>query len=360
MILKLSLFLVLFVFFTQNIFSQIGIGTTNPHESAIVEIQSTTKGFLPPRLTINERNLISIPAPGLLIYNKSIACIETYNGLYWFNHCCSKIVNSGLSNVSEHTVLELEFDDVNNIKDHLNANIVANGFIETINSVEGNNYNISEIHNNEAANGTPQDTLFKFIVSNQEKPPYTASHFIKRTRNSTVNGYGNNNYLTVDVPDIENSDFEIFAVARFSNSGQQGNYASIFHTRKWNPTVPTDGIGESFQISAGHSAIGTADKYNLRHDGVNGNTNITIDDKFHVFNIIYSSSNTTVTLYMDGEEVYSANETLTVKEVSFFTNRHASSSPQSEIGSFVLYDSILSDNSRETVNKFLLCKYGDL
>lgn len=33
-----------------SLYSQIGIGAVNPHSSAILEIESITKGFLPPRL----------------------------------------------------------------------------------------------------------------------------------------------------------------------------------------------------------------------------------------------------------------------------------------------------------------------
>jgi len=48
--------------------AQIGIGTTNPHTSSILHIESSTKGFLPPRLTLNQRNSILNPAEGLMIY----------------------------------------------------------------------------------------------------------------------------------------------------------------------------------------------------------------------------------------------------------------------------------------------------
>ncbi len=47
---------------------EIGIGTSNPELSAQVEISSTSKGFLPPRMTQAQRDLISSPVAGLLIY----------------------------------------------------------------------------------------------------------------------------------------------------------------------------------------------------------------------------------------------------------------------------------------------------
>jgi len=53
------------VFVTRNL----GVGTSSVVASAIVEIDSTTKGFLPPRMTTTQRNAISSPAEGLIVYD---------------------------------------------------------------------------------------------------------------------------------------------------------------------------------------------------------------------------------------------------------------------------------------------------
>ncbi len=45
----------------------VGIGTTTPHNSSMLDVTSTTKGFLPPRMTKAQRDSISTPAEGLLI-----------------------------------------------------------------------------------------------------------------------------------------------------------------------------------------------------------------------------------------------------------------------------------------------------
>ena len=49
--------------------AQVGLGTTSPATSSVLDITSTTKGFLAPRMTTSERNAIASPAEGLLIYN---------------------------------------------------------------------------------------------------------------------------------------------------------------------------------------------------------------------------------------------------------------------------------------------------
>lgn len=56
-----------------------GIGTTAPNASALLDIRSTVKGVLIPRMTRAQRDFIAAPATGLLIY-------QTDNGpaFYWY------------------------------------------------------------------------------------------------------------------------------------------------------------------------------------------------------------------------------------------------------------------------------------
>lgn len=72
---------------TTTAFAQVGIGTTNPDDSAILELKSTDKGFLPPRMSETEKGDITNPATGLTIYNTDDNCLEFYNGVRWINTC---------------------------------------------------------------------------------------------------------------------------------------------------------------------------------------------------------------------------------------------------------------------------------
>ena len=56
------------------------LGTTVNEPSAILSLNSTTKGFRPPRMTTSERNAISSPENGLYIYNISTNKPNFYNG----------------------------------------------------------------------------------------------------------------------------------------------------------------------------------------------------------------------------------------------------------------------------------------
>jgi uncharacterized protein (TIGR02145 family) len=61
----------------------IGIGTTTPAASAQLDVSSTTKGFLPPRMTTTERNAIASPVAGLVIYNNTTNSLEIRNNSAW-------------------------------------------------------------------------------------------------------------------------------------------------------------------------------------------------------------------------------------------------------------------------------------
>jgi len=69
---------------TATTYAQVGIGTTSPDASSALDITSTTKGLLIPRMTIEQRNLISFPAAGLMIYQTDgTVGFYYYNGSSW-------------------------------------------------------------------------------------------------------------------------------------------------------------------------------------------------------------------------------------------------------------------------------------
>jgi hypothetical protein len=88
-----------FLFITQYAHAQsIGIGSNNPpHPSAALDVNSTTKGVLVPRLFETQKLGIASPAQGLLIYNKNSNSFQYYNGSVWVNITNSSIV-SGIQN----------------------------------------------------------------------------------------------------------------------------------------------------------------------------------------------------------------------------------------------------------------------
>lgn len=77
---KALIFLVLLNFIVTSKAQNVGIGTTTPSASAELDVSSTNKGFLPPRMTAVQRAHISSPANGLLVFQTDYP-----SGLYYFN-----------------------------------------------------------------------------------------------------------------------------------------------------------------------------------------------------------------------------------------------------------------------------------
>ncbi len=71
----------MFIALSLTSFAQVGIGTTTPHASAALDVSSTTKGLLPPRMTKAQMYTIVSPAQGLMVY-----CTDcTPKGLYLYS-----------------------------------------------------------------------------------------------------------------------------------------------------------------------------------------------------------------------------------------------------------------------------------
>ena len=87
-------------------FSQVGVGTTAPNQSAILDISSSDKGFLMPRMDKIKREQINNPATGLLVYQTN-----DNKGFYYFdgnNWQCLSCGNSKIS-VCDYYMVELFF-----------------------------------------------------------------------------------------------------------------------------------------------------------------------------------------------------------------------------------------------------------
>ncbi|MDO8552082.1 MAG: hypothetical protein Q7S01_00970, partial [bacterium] len=69
----------------QYIAGTLGIGAVSLNASASLQIDSTTKGFLPPRMTTVQKNAIGSPAGGLVLYDSDLNKLNVYNGSAWKN-----------------------------------------------------------------------------------------------------------------------------------------------------------------------------------------------------------------------------------------------------------------------------------
>jgi Chaperone of endosialidase len=80
------IFIFLFCFILQGTtFAQLGVNSTGtaPAASAMLDISSTSKGFLMPRMTTTQRTGILAPATGLTVYDLTTRNIWTFDGIQW-------------------------------------------------------------------------------------------------------------------------------------------------------------------------------------------------------------------------------------------------------------------------------------
>jgi hypothetical protein len=93
--------------------AQTGIGTTSPDVSAKLDISSTTKGLLAPRMTAAQKNAISSPATGLLVYQT-----DSTVGFY---------VNSGTSGTPVWTRINMDWTKSGNDISYTAGNVSTTG-----------------------------------------------------------------------------------------------------------------------------------------------------------------------------------------------------------------------------------------
>ena len=80
---------ILFTFIKMSAQNNVGIGTPNPDPSAIVDMQSTSKGILIPRMTTAQRLAVATPANALMVYDTDLNCFYFYTTAtnQWVSMC---------------------------------------------------------------------------------------------------------------------------------------------------------------------------------------------------------------------------------------------------------------------------------
>ena len=104
---KVLVTIILINIFFVNVYSQIGIGTTDPDDSSALDIVSTDSGVLIPRLTTIQRLDIGSPAIGLLVYDSDENVFFYYNGTNWIS-IPNNPVPDKISDADNDTIIQVE------------------------------------------------------------------------------------------------------------------------------------------------------------------------------------------------------------------------------------------------------------
>ena len=145
--LNILFLLILFSTFAQvKRTSTLQVGNTSSNSlnsSSALQLDSTTKGFLPPRMTLEQRNAINAPVKGLTIFNTSLNCLEWYDGSSWFNSC--------ENNSSGGTAIISSYSCSSGVSlGTMTLNTLVNGVTQTITATvtKTGTYNISTLNSN--------------------------------------------------------------------------------------------------------------------------------------------------------------------------------------------------------------------
>jgi hypothetical protein len=120
----------------------VGIGTTKPDQSAALEISSSNKGLLTPRMSLQQRNAIQYPATGLMVYQTDLLSgFYFYDGKEWKSMASETSANSivdasnwGLTGNSGTTVGTNFVGTTDNVSLAFKVNNQSSGFISSDNN----------------------------------------------------------------------------------------------------------------------------------------------------------------------------------------------------------------------------------
>ena len=151
-----QIFLIAGLLFSLQLTAQTGIGTTAPNVSAKLEIASTDKGLLIPRMTSTQRGNITSPANGLLVYQT-----DGVIGFY---------VNTGTSAVPAWTRINTDWVKTGNDIAYTAGNVSTTG------TLTGGNSSTSSISGFGANINSQSGTTYTILATDNGK-------VIRETRN---------------------------------------------------------------------------------------------------------------------------------------------------------------------------------
>lgn len=359
-----------------NTYAQVSIGTTDPDDSAIVEIKSNSRGFLPPRLNSIQRNNIENPSEGLTIFNTTSNCIQFYNGSDWFDPCCAEQVGLSFNFGSAHFV----FDPVNE-SSFVKMNVtngtadptppVNNDFIHSLKD-DVNNQTLDYEAGSVDVTGIHGHAIYQYKDS-ASSLAYKSNRFISRVTETSGGGLSSvSNLRYLYSPPLQES-IEVFFIARIDPSSFNFPNGAIFHSHKQGQNGHY-----TFGVQSGASGASncSSEYYTLRYStptsggGVNicgnGSNRVkTNDGKFHLFHVKSEddpngSSQKLLSFSIDGVLLESVliNNYVKFNAVKVFTNQTANTSVKADI-KFLSLSPILSASEAENLLEYLTCKYLD-
>ena len=152
------------LFISTNSNAQVGIGvsTANINPSAQLDVTSTTKGFLPPRMTTTQRNAIVSPASGLVIFNTTTNSLEYKSSTGWV------LLSAATPTVIPDALPTIQIGTQKWMKENLNTSFYRNGdtipYVTDATAWAGLTTGAWCYYNNDPANGEIYGKLYNWYA----------------------------------------------------------------------------------------------------------------------------------------------------------------------------------------------------
>nr|WP_321234587.1 hypothetical protein [uncultured Psychroserpens sp.] len=280
---KKVLIVLVLILSTINLQAQIGIGNTNPDASSILDITSSDKGVLVPRISLaNVSNLttpINSPATGLLIWNTNASAIGGNGiGFYFFNGAQWTPLTQVV--MEDHDFYEEGTSTApNNINDDIytfgNVAIGKNNAVFNLDIAESANTRTINLDNNTTSgvisgifntiSGTmttleQQRGVYNLLTGTGNNPKYGVFNDISGA--GTQNRFGTYNSLTTD---SDSNDYGVYNY--FTSSGITNLRARYGTNNLFNNSGLTVNIGTNTNIIGSGSGAQYGNVNTIRNSG---------------------------------------------------------------------------------------------
>ncbi len=204
------------LFMTVNLFAQVGIGTTSPEPSTILELKSEDKAFLLPRVASTSE--ITTPTNGMIIYDISANCIKGYENGAW-STCLGYVAPptptnpAGTGSFFGKTCFDIALgnDDTNSCGPLTARTPTKSDFTLTATNTQtytfrpiGTVSNVRFVYFNTNSTGTPITAISGNNTGNNISTPVNATVTYSSALNTAASGLTNSNALKADIYVIYN------------------------------------------------------------------------------------------------------------------------------------------------------------
>lgn len=234
---------VIMICISFGVFAQIGIGTSSPDASAVLDMTSTSQGVLIPRMTTVQREAIITPVIGLQVYDTDTKSVWNYNGSEWANGTGGpgKFIDGATSDIAFYEG-----------KVGIARNTFSDAHMLWVEGVKSGTETNTPIKVNADYNGTGTSTATYGLAASSRNLGTGTIDFAIGTRISTDNSNagGSMNFAIGSWPEVDNAGTISTAVGSWPQVENNGtiSYAAGLISYVGNSGSMTTAVGENVGI----------------------------------------------------------------------------------------------------------------